>query len=95
MKADSNFFYCSTPTTVTELIERNRVGKVAPQSNRLKEILSHLLQLVSPSNQPKITQRVDRSGEVIWTVYDPITKNAMQFGSETEVRTWLDQRYYS
>jgi hypothetical protein len=94
MKA-SNFFYHSTPITVNELIERNRVGKVAPRSRQFKKILSHLSQLFLPTNEPQVRQRVDRSGELIWTIYDPMTKAIMQFASETEVRTWLDQRYYS
>ncbi|MBD1867415.1 hypothetical protein H6F95_08910 [Cyanobacteria bacterium FACHB-471] len=46
------------------------------------------------NEEPQISQKRDRSGEVFWRVYDPTTGESARFNSELEVRFWLEQRYY-
>lgn len=46
------------------------------------------------SADPQISHKRDRQGRLIWYVYDPATHQSAQFSSESEVRSWLDQRYY-
>ena len=33
-------------------------------------------------------------GDCYWQVYDPVSGLHTSFGSETEVKAWLDRRYY-
>ena len=44
-------------------------------------------------DEPKITQCRDRQGNLYYQVYDPVTNRSDSFGSESEVRWWLEQRY--
>lgn len=46
------------------------------------------------TSEPKIHQRTDRFGNVYFHVYDPQTGRSSVFGTESEVRAWLDRRYY-
>jgi hypothetical protein len=48
---------------------------------------------VMHSSDPTVNERRDRRGNVYYQVYDPHTQKSMVFGSETEVRYWLEQRY--
>lgn len=45
-------------------------------------------------SEPRIQQRCDRTGQLYWSVHDPITQESHRFDSADEVRSWLDQRYY-
>jgi hypothetical protein len=44
--------------------------------------------------EPQIVQKCDRSGNVYWQIYDPISGFHCSLNSEQEVREWLDTRYY-
>ncbi|MBF2075291.1 MAG: hypothetical protein IGS50_16235 [Synechococcales cyanobacterium C42_A2020_086] len=59
--------------------------------NRLWNGLNRLLTM---NSEPKIDRKQDRQGNTYFRVYDPITGMTATFGSEPEVRLWLDQRYY-
>lgn len=48
---------------------------------------------VSPQ-EPRVWQTHDRQGEVCWHAYDPITNRAFACESESEMRQWLEERYY-
>lgn len=45
-------------------------------------------------DEPKVFQKCNRTGNVHFEVYDPKCRQRMTFGSEQEVRIWLEQRYY-
>ncbi len=47
----------------------------------------------SVSDEPRIWQERDRSGNVWWYVYDPISRRSIQFPSEQELRRWLEKRF--
>lgn len=49
---------------------------------------------VAQKSEPKVSKRRDRQGHLYYQVYDPIGHAAAAFGSEAEVRAWLEQRYY-
>jgi hypothetical protein len=59
--------------------------------NRFWKAVSHLL---SQTSEPSVTQKRDRSGHNYFQVYDPMTRKYGEFGSEQEIRAWLEQRYY-
>jgi hypothetical protein len=46
------------------------------------------------SQEPRITRQCDRTGHVYFKVYDPVDRQHYEFGSEQELRIWLEQRYY-
>ncbi|MGK7892861.1 MAG: hypothetical protein AB4372_04250 [Xenococcus sp. (in: cyanobacteria)] len=53
--------------------------------------IGHIL-LVS-KNEPYIKQKRDRNGNLYWQVYDFTTNKSYTFGSEREVRAWIEERY--
>ena len=44
--------------------------------------------------EPEVKKKCDRQGNCYWQIYDPISGSHYSFGSEQEVRSWLDTRYY-
>ena len=46
------------------------------------------------SREPHIVTKRDRDGNPYYDVYDPIDRRHHTFGSEHEVRVWLEERYY-
>jgi hypothetical protein len=42
---------------------------------------------------PRIQERRDRTGALVFKVYDPISDRSYRFNSEAEVRIWLESRY--
>lgn len=39
----------------------------------------------------RIWQTHDRNGQVWWWIHDPVTRCNLQFGSENELRSWIEQ----
>ncbi len=54
---------------------------------------TQITQWLRHRDEPKITQCRDRKGNLYYQVYDPTTHRSASFGSESEVRWWLEQRY--
>ena len=50
--------------------------------------------LTTNRNEPYIKRKSDRYGNLYWQIYDYQTNKSYTFGSELEVRAWLEQRYY-
>jgi|GEM_PF-1014197 len=46
------------------------------------------------SKEPRIVTKTDREGNSCYEVYDPIDRRHYTFGSEHDVRVWLEERYY-
>ncbi|HIK55559.1 MAG TPA: hypothetical protein IGS37_10410 [Synechococcales cyanobacterium M55_K2018_004] len=60
----------------------------------MRQVGRSLLRWLSGDSEPRVWQTCDRQGHTIWHLYDPATQGKTQFGSEAEVRAWLEQRYY-
>jgi hypothetical protein len=64
---------------------------------RLKGLMEKLREAIATwvvhSSDPTIHERHDRKGNVYYQVYDPRTQKSAVFGSELEIRYWLEQRY--
>ena len=60
----------------------------------LHRILDTLVNAIANNSEPKVTQRCDRQGNCYYQVYDPVTGKSSTFGSEREIRYWLEARYY-
>ena len=51
--------------------------------------------LVLKSNEPKVEQKRDRDGNLYWKVYDFTTNKSYTFGSDRDVKIWIENRYHS
>lgn len=49
--------------------------------------------LIVKRNEPHIEQRRDRHGNPYWQVYDFTTNKSYAFGSDRDVRAWIENRY--
>lgn len=83
------------PTDTNSTLPTNHLPKFLTHLNSL---VIHLKQRVgdwiATCNEPKITQQFDRQGRSTgWRVFDPETGYTIAFGSEVEVRLWLEHRY--
>ena len=74
--------------------ESFKPAKSAPKSrfNALLEWVQSLL--TTNTTEPRVQQRRDRIGQQYWHTFDPITGQTNYFETETEVRQWLENRYY-
>ena len=50
--------------------------------------------LIASKNEPQIEQKCDRYGNLYWQVYDFNTHKSYTFGSDREVRVWIEERYH-
>jgi hypothetical protein len=85
----SSFF---TPLSGVELSQNVGIGQ------RLKGLAGKVRRAIATwvvqSSELKVFERCDRHGNVYYQVYDPFNRTSANFGSEAEIRAWLDQRYY-
>jgi len=49
--------------------------------------------LTRDRNAPRIYQRHDATGNVVWQAYDPLSNRSLVSQSEQEIRAWLEERY--
>lgn len=61
----------------------------------LKKVWQHFLRWMSSSSELQVWQESDSSGcTCCWHAYDPMTGRSACFGSEEEMRIWIEQCYY-
>jgi predicted DNA-binding transcriptional regulator AlpA len=78
-----------------------QTGLKIPQTVRLAQKLKGMVGWVKTAiatwvvqaSEPKVSKRRNRKGHLYYQVYDPISNTAAAFGSEAEIRAWLEQRY--
>jgi len=46
------------------------------------------------STELRVFHRSDRTGNAYFEIYDPVTGKSNCFGSEQEIRAWLDQPHH-
>lgn len=64
-------------------------------NNFLTNILHRArLGLIISNREPQVWQKYDRQGNQYWQVYDVNTNKSHTFGSEQDVRAWLENRYH-
>ena len=51
--------------------------------------------LVTQKNEPQIKQKRDHYGNLYWQVQDFATNKTYEFGSDRDVRVWIENRYHS
>lgn len=62
--------------------------------SRLRKFWDRLVKFIVNGEEPRIWTKTDDAGNLWWCIYDPTTGARGIFGSEAEVRSWLDGRYY-
>jgi hypothetical protein len=62
---------------------------------QLSQVLEAYFELIFKANEPIIYESKSKFGSVYWTVYDPVSGRKVLFDSETDVRVWLERRYYT
>lgn len=71
-------------------------GGLIMKYQTLATLLSNIKrQLFVNKNEPNIKQKCDRHGNLYWQIHDYQHNQILTFGTDTEVRIWLEQRYYS
>ena len=55
-----------------------------------KKNLERFVDFLTRQLEVKVWHSLDRSGHILWHVYDPYTERTYNFASEQEVRAWLD-----
>ncbi|MGB3491535.1 MAG: hypothetical protein WBA57_02320 [Elainellaceae cyanobacterium] len=81
--------------------------QATPPVSKLGRLWKWLLKAASPdawierlakfaygSSDPVIEQRRDRQGYLYYRIYDPVSQEHHVFTTESEVRSWLERRYY-
>ena len=63
--------------------------------NTIKKLLNNLFYFIDKKAELKVWQKSDRWGKSYWLAFDPITGLSHSFGSEAEVRIWIEQHQYS
>ncbi len=61
---------------------------------QLKVLAQRLIHWLATKPELTVKQKVDRSGNVFWYVYDPTTERTAYLASEEEVRIWIEERFY-
>lgn len=61
---------------------------------KISRFLQHLFAWSIRGNELQVHQHRDRQGNTWWQAFDPKTDESVSFGSEAEMRTWIEQRYY-
>ncbi|MEA5467742.1 hypothetical protein [Spirulina sp. 06S082] len=59
-----------------------------------QQFLQDFFAFLSGSEEPRVSIRRDRTGNKVYKAYDPVTNSSFSSTSETELRTWLEGRYY-
>jgi hypothetical protein len=70
---------------------RTRVANLGRHLGRVKKAIATW---IVQTSEPKVSERRDRKGRLYYQVYDPVSNSSAAFGSESEIRAWLEQRYY-
>jgi hypothetical protein len=60
----------------------------------VQKILNFGDDLSFQKHEPQIKQKRDRFGDCYWQVYDYTTNKFYEFGSEQDVRVWIENRHY-
>ena len=62
---------------------------------KMQQFGQFLSRILPNCYEPQVWQNFDRHGNSSgWQVFDPVTGRTTAFGSDLEVRLWLDQQFY-
>lgn len=64
------------------------------QSSIFKTLWQRFWQAIISRSELQVWQASDGNGNVYWQAYDPACDRSVYFGSEAEMRMWIEQYYY-
>lgn len=64
-------------------------------SAAVKKVLQILVESFIGSNELRIWQTYDQYGNNWWHAYDPVTGRHTSVQTESELRAWIERRYYN
>ena len=70
-------------------VSQTRRGGVAAFLNR---VLGQVGEIFAFSNEPIVSEKTDRMGNIVWQVYDPVHDESLHFDSAQAVQSWLEER---
>jgi hypothetical protein len=73
--------------------EENK-NKIRNLSSVFHQFWQYLVTSIVQGQEPRIWQHTDRSGQIWWHGYDPLTERSICVDCEAEMRIWLEERYY-
>jgi hypothetical protein len=59
----------------------------------LGSIWQKLILLLTSSSELQVWSNCNENSEISWHAYDPITRRYACFGSEDDMRAWIEQRF--
>jgi hypothetical protein len=62
--------------------------------DRLHQIWQRAVYVLNHATEIQVNQSSDRAGHAYFEIYDPSTGKSNTFGTEQEIRAWLDQNHY-
>ncbi|MGL4620288.1 hypothetical protein [Chroococcidiopsis sp.] len=62
--------------------------------SKLVKFGKKILHLTIESPELKVWQTWDEHGNAYWNGYDPITRRSIYQVSESQIRTWIEQRHH-
>lgn len=65
----------------------NKNNWITKLFQKIKDSIKH-----ANYDEPYVRQNCDRFGNLYWRIYDRRTNKSYTFGSELEVKAWLEQR---
>ena len=71
------------------------VDRWLPIKSQLQTVWYSLVAAMTTSSQLQVWQTRLANGDCSWHAYDPMTGRSACFGSETEMRVWIETQYYT
>jgi hypothetical protein len=62
--------------------------------SEFQRFLQHVVKVITTTPELQVWQTHDRKGHISWHAYEPKTGRSACFGSEEEIRVWIEMRYY-
>lgn len=92
-------------TNYTRSSEREKLDKIFYQPEQkstekskflltLTNVAQRVMHFLIGSNDLRVWETYDRFGNNWWHAYDPLTGRSITVESESELRAWIEQRYY-
>jgi hypothetical protein len=76
------------------ILSKSNEQKTSGLASKLHQFWNLLIESMITVGELKVRASKNKFGSIRWTIDDPLIGRRMHFHSETEVREWLDRRYY-
>jgi hypothetical protein len=61
--------------------------------SKFQRFWQYVVKVITTSPELEVWQTHDRKGHTSWHAYEPKTGRSACFGSEEEIRAWIEMRY--